>query len=59
MYMQSGLIIPTGPVKPPLSGNSLPDRFDRKPVEFKFKFKSTCVTGSDRYTDRFDRLPVF
>ena len=24
-----------------------------KPVEFKSKFKSTCVTGSDRYTDRF------
>ena len=25
-----------------------------KPI--KFKFKSTCVTGSDRYTDRFDRF---
>ena len=31
--MQAGLIIPTGPVKPPLSGSGLPDRFDRKPVE--------------------------
>ena len=27
-----------------------------KPIEFKSKFKSTCVTGSDRYTGRFDRL---
>ena len=27
-----------------------------KPVEFKSKFKSTCVTGSDRYTDRCDRF---
>ena len=27
-----------------------------KSVEFKSKFKSTCVTGSDRYTDRFDRF---
>ena len=43
---------PTGPVKPPPSGSSLPDRFDRKPVEFKSKFKIACVTGSDRF-DRF------
>ena len=28
-----GLIIPTGPVKPPPSGSGLPDRFDQKPVE--------------------------
>ena len=46
----------TGPVKPPPSGSGLPDRFDWKPVKFKSKFKSTCVTGSDRYTDRFDRF---
>ena len=29
-----------------------------KPVKFKIKFKIACVTGSERYTDRFDRLPV-
>ena len=65
-----GLIIPTGPVKPPPSGSGLPDRFDRKPVEFKSKFKIACVNGSDRFTGvltkksdgvkvvpRFDRLP--
>ena len=54
--MQAGLIIPTGPVKPQPSGSGLPDRFDRKPVEFKSKFKIACVNGSDRYTDRFDRF---
>ena len=51
-----GLIIPTGPVKPPPFGSGLPDRFDRKPVEFKSKFKTTCVIGLDRYTGRFDRF---
>ena len=52
----AGFTKPTGPVKPPPSDSGLPDRFDQKPVEFKSKFKSTCVTGSDRYTDRFDRF---
>ena len=47
---------PTGPVKPPPSGSSLSDRFDRKPVEFKSKFKIACTTVFDRYTDRFDRF---
>ena len=51
--LQSGFPNPTGPVKPPPSGSGLPDRFDRKPVEFKSKFKIACTTGSDRYTDRF------
>ena len=50
-----GFTIPTGPVKPSPSDSGLPDRFDRKPVEFKSKFKIACVNGSDRYTDRFDR----
>jgi hypothetical protein len=49
---------PIGPVKPPPSGSGLPDRFDRKMVEFKIKFKSACSTGSDWFTIRFDRLPV-
>ena len=53
---QSEFTKPIGPVKPSSSGSNLPDRFDRKPVEFKSKFKSTCITGSDRYTDRFDRF---
>ena len=30
---ESGFTKPTGPVKPPLSGSGLLDRFDRKPVE--------------------------
>ena len=50
------LIIPTGPVKKPPTGSGLPNRFDRKPVEFKSKFKIACVNGSDRYTGRFDRF---
>ena len=41
----SGFTNPTGPVKPPPSGSGLPDRFDRKPVEFKSKFKIACATG--------------
>jgi hypothetical protein len=52
----SGFTNPTGPVKPPPSGSGLPDRFDRKPVEFKSKFKIACATSSDRYTGRFDRF---
>jgi len=31
--IESGFTKPTGPVKPPLSGSGLPDRFDWKPVE--------------------------
>ena len=53
---------PTGPIKPPPSGSSLPDRFDRKPVEFKSKFKIACATGSDRFdwfTGRYDRFEIF
>ena len=50
------LIIPTGPVKPPPSGSGLPDRFDRKSVEFKSKFKIACVIGLDRFTGQFDRF---
>ena len=45
---RSGLIFPTGPVKPPASGSGLPDQFDQKPVEFKSEFKSARTTGSDR-----------
>ena len=55
LQVQPGFTIPTGPVKPPPSGSGLPDRFDRKPVEFKSKFKIACVNGFARYTDRFDR----
>ena len=44
------------PVKPSPSGSDLLDRFDRKLIEFKSKFKSTCITGFDRYTDQFDRF---
>ena len=51
-----GLNKPTGPVKPARSGSGLPDRFDRKPVKFKIKFKITCSTGSERRTGRFDRF---
>ena len=54
--MTPGLIIPTGPVKPPPSGSGLPDRFDWKPIEFRSKFKIACVIGLDRYTGRFDRF---
>ena len=54
--VQPGFPNPTGPVKPPPSGSGLIDRFDRKPVEFKSKFKIACATGSDRYTDWFDRF---
>ena len=54
-----GFTNPTGTVKPPLSGSGLPDRFDRKPVEFKSKFKIACATGSDRYTGRYDRFENF
>ena len=55
-WLRTGFTNPTGPVKPPPSGSGLPDRFDRKPVEFKSKFKIACATDSDRYTDRFDRF---
>jgi len=48
VYCDQGFFSPTGPVKPPPSGSGLSDRFDRKPVEFKSKFKIACVTGSDR-----------
>ena len=48
--MESGFPNPTGPVKPPPSGSGLPDRFDRKPIEFKSKFKIACATGSDGMT---------
>ena len=27
-----------------------------KPIKFKIKFKIACVTGSERYTDRFDQF---
>ena len=50
---------PIGPVKLPPFGNGLSDRFDRKPVEFKFKFKIACATGSDRFTGRYDRFDNF
>ena len=51
-----GLNKPTGPVKPARSGSGLPDRFDRKPVKFKIKFKIACSIGSDRLTGQFDRF---
>ena len=55
-YTLPGFPNPTGPVKPPPSGSGLSDRFDRKPVEFKSKFKIACATGSDRYTGHDDRF---
>ena len=56
--LRSRVFFPTGPVKSSSSGSGLPDQFNRKPVEFKTKFKNACSTGSDRLTDRFDRLLV-
>ena len=57
--LHPGFPNPTGPVKPPPSGSGLLDRFDRKPVEFKSKFKIVCATGSDRYTGRYDQFENF
>jgi hypothetical protein len=51
-----GLNKPTCLVKPARSGSGLPDRFDRKPVKFKIKFKTACSIGSDRLTSRFDQF---
>ena len=56
VYTRAGFTLPTGPAKPAGFGTGIPDRFGRKPVQVKFKFKILCANGSYRYTGRFDRF---
>ena len=57
-FFWPGFTNPTGPVKPPPSSSGLADRFDRKPVEFKFKFKIACATGLTSLPVGLTGLPV-